>query len=112
LGASELDGRADISATGCVAYFLPTGQLVFTAETPMAIVVRHAQTPAAAPSGRTHLPIPPALDNLILACLAKNPADRPQSAKDLSRQLGLVDGLNAWTEEQARDWSATSGVRS
>ena len=33
--ATPVDGRADIYATGCVAYWLLTGQLVFTAETPM-----------------------------------------------------------------------------
>src|SRR5688500_4027499 len=44
LGGAVLDGRADIYATGCVAYWLLTGQLVFTAETPMALVMHHAHT--------------------------------------------------------------------
>ena len=104
LGESAVDGRADIYAVGCVAYFLLTGQLVFTGETPMAVVVHHAHTPPTPPSERSELPIPPALDRLVMACLAKSPAERPQSAKDLSRRLREVDGLNQWTEERAKEW--------
>lgn len=104
LGGSEVDSRADIYATGCVAYFLLTGQLVFTADTPMRLVVHHAQTRPILPSQRTELPIPPALDQVVMACLAKNPSERSQSARELSRQLGDVGGLRPWTEERAREW--------
>jgi hypothetical protein len=104
LGGTNVDGRADIYATGCVAYWLLTGQLVFTAETPMALLLRHAQTLPTPPSARTELPIPAALERLVLSCLAKNPADRPQSAKELSRRLAEVESAGAWTEERARDW--------
>jgi serine/threonine-protein kinase len=102
-----LDSRADIYAAGCVAYFLLTGHLVFTGDTPMAVVVHHAHTPPTPPSERSEMAIPPALDRLVMACLAKSPADRPQSAKALSLRLGEVDGLSPWTEERARDWWET-----
>jgi serine/threonine-protein kinase len=107
LGTSALDSRADIYAAGCVAYFLLTGHLVFTGDTPMAVVVQHAHTPPTPPSERSEMAIPPALDRLVMACLAKSPADRPQSAKALSLRLGEVDGLSPWTEERARDWWET-----
>ena len=84
---TDLDGRADIYATGCVAYWLLTGQLVFTAETPMGLLQQHAHTTPTPPSARTDLPIPKALDDLVLACLAKDPANRPQSARELSLRL-------------------------
>jgi serine/threonine-protein kinase len=106
LGA-ELDGRADIYATGCVAYWLLTGQLVFTAENPMALLLKHAQAPPTPPSSRTDRPIPAALDDLVLSCLAKDPANRPQSARELSRRLGEVQGASAWTQDRARDWWVT-----
>ena len=48
-----VDGRADIYATGCVAYWLLTGQYVFTADTPMGLLLQHAQTPPTPPSART-----------------------------------------------------------
>ena len=105
---ADLDGRADIYATGCVAYWLLTGQFVFTAETPMGLLLQHAQTPPVPPSARTEQPIPAALDDLVLSCLAKDPANRPQSAKELSLRLGEVEGASAWTQDRAREWWETA----
>jgi plasmid stabilization system protein ParE len=107
LGSADVDGRADIYATGCVAYWLLTGQLVFTADTSMALLLHHAHTPPTPPSARTELPIPSALDDVVLSCLAKDPAARPQTARELSRRLANVDVANAWTEDRARDWWAS-----
>jgi eukaryotic-like serine/threonine-protein kinase len=104
---TDLDGRADIYATGCVAYWLLTGQFVFTAETPMGLLLKHAQTPPTPPSARMDRPIPPALDDLVLSCLAKDPANRPQSARELSLRLADVEGASAWTQDRAREWWAT-----
>jgi hypothetical protein len=105
---TALDGRADIYATGCIAYWLLTGQLVFTAENAMGYLLQHAQAVPVPPSSRTKMPIPAALDALVLSCLAKDPADRPQSARELSRRLGEVEGADAWTQERAREWWATN----
>jgi hypothetical protein len=107
LGGSTLDGRVDIYATGCVAYWLLTGELVFTAETSMGLLMHHIHTPPGPPSARSKLPIPPALDRLVLSCLAKDPADRPQSAKELSLRLAEVEGMGDWTQDRARDWWLT-----
>jgi len=104
MNGSNVDSRVDIYATGCVAYFLLTGRPVFIGDTPMAIVVQHAHNQPARPSDSSELPIPPALDRLILDCLAKKPADRPQSARELSRRLAEIDGVTPWTEDRAREW--------
>jgi plasmid stabilization system protein ParE len=104
---TDLDGRADIYATGCLAYWLLTGQFVFTAETPMGLLMQHAQTPPTPPSARTDLPIPTGLDSLVLSCLAKDPTNRPQSARELALRLAEVEGANAWTQDRAREWWAT-----
>jgi serine/threonine-protein kinase len=104
LGRTDLDGRVDIYATGCVAYWLLTGQLVFTAANPMGLMVQHANAPPVPPSTRTELPIPPAFEALILACLAKDPAARPQSARELMGRLDALDGANDWTAKRARAW--------
>ena len=104
LGGSTLDGRVDIYATGCLAYWLLTGQLVFNSETSMGLLMHHIHTPPPAPSSRSELPIPSELDSLVLSCLAKDPADRPQSARELSVRLAEVEGAGAWTQERARDW--------
>jgi hypothetical protein len=99
-----LDGRADIYSTGCVAYWLLTGKLVFTSDSPMGLIMQHVQTPPTRPSARTEQPIPPALDELILSCLAKDPGQRPQSARELSLRLSQIRGFEEWTQERARDW--------
>jgi serine/threonine-protein kinase len=101
---TEVDGRADIYATGCVAYWLLSGQFVFTAETPMGLILQHAQAAPVPPSARAKLPIPRALDDLVLSCLAKDPANRPQSARELSVRLAEVKCADAWTQDRAREW--------
>jgi len=52
LGKKRLDGRVDIYATGCVAYWLLTGELVFKAETGMGLLMEHVDASPAAPSSR------------------------------------------------------------
>ena len=59
---TEVDGRADIYATGCVAYWLLTGKHVFTADTSIGLLMQHVQARPAPPSTRTDQPIPAALD--------------------------------------------------
>ena len=104
LGEPDLDARVDIYALGCVAYWLLTGQFVFNADTTMGYLVQHIHTPPRPPSeiaGSTA--IPPALDEVILACLAKDPAQRPQTAAELSRRLTDVAGAERWSIATARD---------
>jgi hypothetical protein len=107
LGALPVDNRADIYGTGCLAYWLLTGQLVFAGDTPMQLLVQHVQAMPEPPSARTELPIPKELDAIVLACLAKNPLDRPQTADELARRLEAVPVGVEWTPELARAWWET-----
>ena len=98
-----VDARADIYSLGCVAYYVVTGAMVFesvNAYQAIAMTLRDEPVP---PSQRTNNPIPPALERLILDCLAKKPRDRPGSAAELSRALASIDTA-PWGEEQAREW--------
>ena len=104
LGGDDVDGRADIYSTGCVAYWLLTGQLVFTAETTLKILMAHAQALPEAPSKKTSIPIPADLDALVLACPAMDREDRPRSARDLMSRLDAIAFEHPWTEQQAREW--------
>jgi serine/threonine-protein kinase len=110
LGGPPLDIRADIYATGCVAYWLLTGQYVFTADTPIGILMHHAHTPPAPPSSRAERPIPDALERLVLRCLAKEPGDRPQTAMELLQRLDDVPVPSPWTEDRAREWWRRQGL--
>src|SRR5256714_3442632 len=99
----RIDGRADIYALGCVAYFLVTGQIVFEADTAFQMIAKHLQAAPIPPSQRTNKPVSPELERLILKCLAKDPMERPQSAAQLSQALEFIPG-DAWGEDQARRW--------
>jgi serine/threonine-protein kinase len=104
LGGHSVDHRADIYGIGCVAYWLLTGRLVFSADTPMGLLVQHAQATPEPPSTRTDQPIPAELDAIVLACLAKDPSGRPETARELARRLETVPVSAPWTEERARQW--------
>jgi len=98
-----IDGRTDIYALGCVAYYLLTGTLVFEADNVFQMMAKRLRDDPVPPSQRTSLPIPPAVDQLVLSCLQRQPADRPASAAELSQLLAAIDEM-PWNEEQARAW--------
>ena len=100
-----VDGRADLYALGCVAYYMLTGRLVFESSTPFQLVARHIQEQPVPPSERTAGPLDPGLERVVLACLAKRPEDRPASAAELNRMLAET-GVEPWTEADARAWWA------
>jgi serine/threonine-protein kinase len=105
--SEAVDGRTDIYALGCVGYWMLTGRLVFEADNAIQMVAHHLQTPPVPPSRRSELDIPPALEQIILHCLAKSPGDRPATSQQLARMLSQVNGKPAWEEEQASRWWAT-----
>lgn len=98
------DHRVDIYTLGCVAYWLLTGRLVFQAPNAIQLMYQHANTPPVPPSQRSEFEIPPALDSVILACLAKVPEERPQNAAELARRLALAIPSPVWTDELAHRW--------
>jgi len=100
----NVDARADLYAVGCVGYWLLTGQLVFEGANAMEMMVKHTQEDPVRPSSRAEVPIPPALDALILSCLAKDPTRRPVSADALADQLASVPTSSPWTRARAREW--------
>ena len=114
LGEPLVDGRADLYALGCLAYYLLTGTLVFSDSNPMTVALKHVQA-MPEPSTRTELPIPRELEQIIMKCLEKKPSEsaleRPRNRGD-ARRLDLPP----WTEEDAALWwerilPATSTLR-
>jgi serine/threonine-protein kinase len=101
---AEFDRRADIYALGCVAYWLLTGRRVFESASGMQIVVDHVRTPPVPPSRHAAQAFPPGLERLVLRCLEKDPARRPASAAELSRELAALGIEGQWTEARAREW--------
>jgi serine/threonine-protein kinase len=116
MGEGAIDGRADIYALGCVAYFLLTGALVFEDPNPMSMALKHVQAPPVPPSQRTELPIPDALERIVLHCLAKRPEDRPTSAAAVCGMLAACSE-GRWSDVDAEAWwnshlPPTSSLRS
>ena len=58
------------------------------------------------PSARTEVAVPVELEQLVLACLARKPEDRPRSATDLGRALAAIP-VERWSEDQAHEWWST-----
>jgi serine/threonine-protein kinase len=99
----EVDARSDLYALGCVAFWLLTGQLLFKRDSAMRTLIDHIQTQPDRPSQRLPRPVPPELEDLLMACLTKEPDDRPQTAQELADRLEALD-LGRWTRADARAW--------
>ena len=103
ISPEKADGRTDLYALGAVGYFLLTGQQVFEGQTVVEVCSHHLRTSPTPPSERLGREIPGDLECVILACLAKDPAERPQTATDLEKQLAGCD-VPDWDAEQAAAW--------
>ena len=79
----------DLYALGVVLYELLTGRPPFTGESPVAVAYQHVRADPARPS-TLDPSIPPALDDLVLRLLAKDPAGRPRSAAALVEELARL----------------------
>jgi serine/threonine-protein kinase len=103
-GDRIFDQRADIYALGCVAFWLLTGRVPFDGKDPLALLMHHAHTPPEPPSALAEEPIPAALDDVVLACLAKEPRGRPRTVDALRERLLAIPLPAPWTERDARSW--------
>ena len=100
---APVDESSDLYSTGILLFELLTGKVPFTGETPVEIAMKHlSQVPPAPSSIRSE--VPHDLDLVVVRALAKEPADRYRSAKEMDRDLELVgrgDAVGPETEEAA-----------
>ena len=88
-GDPTVDHRADIYALGCMAYELLAGASPFANRTPQRMLAAH-MTEAPRPVSEMRADTPPQLADLVMWCLAKEPAERPQSAGEIAQVLDAV----------------------
>jgi hypothetical protein len=102
----RIDARADVYSLGGVAYYLLTGTPVFNGASLVDICMKHTQTAPEHPSSRLGRAIAPALEALILRCLAKSRSERPADAAALLHELTTCSFEGQWTTEDAAGWWA------
>jgi serine/threonine-protein kinase len=100
------DPRSDLYAMGAVAYFLLTGAPVFQG-TPMQVIQSHLVAAPESPSARLGHPVPAKLERVVLDCLEKDPALRPESAPVLAARFAACDDVPPWSPADAKAWWST-----
>lgn len=104
LHPDQVDGRADLYQLGAVGYFLLTGGPVFQGGSVIEICAHHLHTTPARPSERIGESLPEEIENLVLRCIAKDPGERPESARQLEILLEACAASSPWLLTSARAW--------
>src|ERR687890_309004 len=81
-----VDARSDVYSAGCLLYELVTGPPPFTGDSPVAVAYQHVREDPTPPSAYDET-MPPAVDAVVLKAMAKNPANRYQSAEEMREDL-------------------------
>jgi serine/threonine-protein kinase len=109
---APVDQTSDLYSVGVVLYEMLTGQVPFTGDTPLEIAMKHLSEVPKPPS-ELRPDVPHDLDSVVLRALAKDPAERYQSAEEMDADLARVaEGLpvDPETETMATAVLAGSGV--
>jgi len=107
-GAAPVDARTDLYAVGCMLHWMLTGRLAFSGDTPMKMAIAHVTETPEPPSAYSSHHIPAELDELVLACLEKDPEDRPASAIELSQRLASIALPDSRPDSQSEPWNTPS----
>jgi serine/threonine-protein kinase len=82
----SVDARSDVYSTGCLLYELLVGEPPFTGDNPVSVAYQHVREDPVPPGERVS-GIPPEVDAIVLKAMAKNPANRYQSAAEMRADL-------------------------
>ena len=114
LRGEQLDHRSDLYSVGVMLYELLTGHLPFNSRESRAmreILSAHAhQPPPPFSRWKNEIAIPPAIEAAVRSCLAKDPAERPESARALAECYGAASGQALWREPDTEPPKAPASV--
>jgi eukaryotic-like serine/threonine-protein kinase len=99
-----VDARSDLYSVGAVGYFLVTGEVLFDCLTLGEVLMHQVKDLPARPSKRSGKPVASDLEDVLMRCLAKDPAARPADARDLDAALARCRNAADWTRERADEW--------
>lgn len=100
----NIDLRCDIYSLGAVGYNLLTGKDLYRGASALELSHHTLHSAVPRPSENSALAIPPELDQLIVDCLAKDPADRPASAREAMHRMDAIAFATPWDWDHARQW--------
>lgn len=103
---AAFDGRADIYALGCVAYWLVTGRRPYEGSDAGSILIRQWESEPEPPSRHAGCPLPDGFDQIVLDCLSKDPARRPPDAEAFAARLDDLPLDREWDQQRTREWWA------
>jgi serine/threonine-protein kinase len=105
----EMDGRGDLYSIGVILYELLTGRLPFAGRSTMDLLLAHVtEEPPPFSFMSADVVVPPGVEKVVQACLAKKPDDRPRSARELAEKFeaALTSDQEAAAPPPARTWKA------
>ena len=100
----SVDARSDIYAVGAVAYWMLTATLPFEGGSLLQVLAKALHEPIILPSLRAPGDVPLELEDLVMACLEKDPELRPRNGTVLLERLAAIEGVPPWEEADARAW--------
>ena len=107
----RVDARSDLYSTGCLLYELLTGRPPFTGDSPVAIAYQHVRENPIPPS-RVDPEIPAWADSIVLKAMAKDPAERYQSAAEMRTDIQrALSGVPVAAPPQATEMYAPGTQR-